>query len=92
MKEISMGFPAGYTITIGIPESVRHKILGACMDCNIGTWLFKGLKRIHSSDKTKDESGHLSSSQIYTDLWIVDGGATQHFTGHKSDFGDYHDI
>ena len=87
-----MGFPAGYTIAIGIPETVRHKIPGACMDCNIGTWLFKGLRRIHPSNKTNDESSHLSSSQVYNDLWIVDGGATHHFTGHKSDFNDYHDI
>ena len=92
MKEISMGFPAGYTITIGIAEPIRHKILGACMDCNVGTWLFNGFKRIESSNNTKSESVHLSSSQTYTDLWIVDGGATQHFTGHKSDFSDYHDI
>ncbi len=63
MKEISMGFPARYTITIGIAEPMRHRILGACMDCNVGTWLFNGFRRIHSSSNTKSESIHLSSSQ-----------------------------
>ena len=90
MKELSMGFPTGYTITIGISEPMRHKILGACMDCNIETWIFNSFNRARAIKE--DESIHLNSSAGYNDMWIVDGGATQHFTGHRSDFSEYHAI
>jgi hypothetical protein len=92
MKELAMGFPTGYTITIGVREPMRHKILGACMDCNIGTWIFDNFNRAYASDNRKAESTHFGFNEEYKDMWIVDGRATQHFTGHRSDFIDYHDI
>ncbi len=63
--KISMGFPLSYTITIGIAESLRHKILGACMDNNVGTWLFNIFKRIHKRHHDEPDGTYLSSIDEY---------------------------
>ena len=46
------------------------------------------------SECNETASIHISSeeSQAHKDLWIVDGGATQHFSGRKTDFSEYMDI
>ena len=46
------------------------------------------------TESNKAESIHISSedSSSYNDLWVVDSGATQHFSGHKEDFSDYKEI
>jgi hypothetical protein len=64
------------------------------MDNNIGNWLLNAFMLTSQAECNKAESVHISSenSQTYNDLWVVDGGATRHFSGHKTDFCEYNDI
>ena len=84
-------YPRGSTSATGITASMRHKIFGACIDFNISNWL------IGASLKMQQPTIHAAHLSSYTtqptfDLtkfpneWIVDGGATTHFTGHITDY------
>ena len=76
---------------------MRHKILGACLDFNISNRLIGASLKLQ---KLATHSAHLSShtTQPTFDLtkfpneWIVDGGATAHFTGHITDYINYNTI
>lgn len=41
MKELAMGYKRGTTIAEGPLTSLRRKLLGACLDHNVSTWLMK---------------------------------------------------
>ncbi len=92
-----MGYPRGGTSATGITTSMRHKILGACLDFNISNWLIGASLKLQ---KSATHAAHLSSytTQSTFDLtkfpneWIVDGGATAHFTGHITDYINYNTI
>ena len=89
-----MGYPRGSTSAIGITTSMRHKILGACLDFNISNWIIGASLKLRSS---MAHAAHLSSYNTqptfdlikFPDEWIVDGGATAHFTGHIADYISY---
>ena len=61
------------------------------MDANISKWLMAASLQSHQHETPPMTSAHYASLPTehftqYHDQWIVDGGATSHFTGHKSDF------
>ncbi|MFN9944535.1 MAG: hypothetical protein ACK56I_34215, partial [bacterium] len=100
-----MGYKIGTTGAEGLPASLRHKLLGACMDQNVSIWLLKACKhRTHDTSHEAASASHLaghhrahSSCEVeapwfssgFLDDWIYDTGATAHFTGHRSDYWDY---
>ena len=94
MKELAMGYPRGSTSAIGITTSMRHKILGACLYFNILSWIIGASLKLQNSTV---HAAHLSSYNTqptfdlikFPDEWIVDGGATTHFTGHIADYINY---
>ena len=91
IKELAMGYKKGATATEGLVTSLRHKLLGACMDHNISTWLIKACKTPlpadsahHGSAPPEAEAQWFSMGLL--DDWVYDTGATAHFTGHRSDY------
>jgi hypothetical protein len=111
MKELAMGYKRGTTTIEGLSASIRHKLLGACMDLNISRWLIGACQDYAASTTNQNpvgDAGLLSTPRTpsippkvshtnntatkYQDDWIVDTGATAHFTGHISDFSDYIEI
>jgi hypothetical protein len=86
-----MGYTIGSTNTGGVTIAMRHKVLGACMDQNIATWLLRSIIQAVEPQCMLNlgpmtYQAHLHNSEQFPDSWIVDGGATSHFTGHRSDF------
>ena len=84
-----MGYDAGSTSIEGISTAIRHKILGACMDLNVSKWLIQSsLNFINSHSNARGHYSTLPAPDIiqFPNQWIVDGGATSHFTGHHTDF------
>ena len=91
IKELAMGYAAGSTATGGVTVTMRHKVLGACVDQNIAKWLLQSLlqpiaPQANLSQASMTYQVHSHNSKDFPDKWIVDGGATSHFIGHKSDF------
>ena len=41
IKELAMGYDKGATKLQGVTDTMRHKILGACMDLNVATWIVR---------------------------------------------------
>ena len=41
IKEVAMRYDVGSTAIEGISTTMRHKLLGACMDLNIAKWLIQ---------------------------------------------------
>ena len=91
IKELAMGYDIGSTAAGGITIAMRHKVLGACMDQNIARWLLQSviqpiaLQSNFNMAPTVYQTHH-HNSQDFPDRWIVDGGATSHFTGHQPNF------
>ena len=61
------------------------------MDQNIAKWLLRSFlqpiaPRANLSQAPTAYKVHTHNSKDFPDKWIVDGGATSQFTGHKSDF------
>ena len=85
-----MGYPRGATEAQGISPTMRHKILGACLDFNIASWLLRSSLRYTATATSSNLSIYSMTTKFDTtsfpDQWIVDGGATAHFTGHVTDF------
>ena len=48
IKDLAMGYPRGSTSATGITTSIRHKILGACLDFNISNWLIGASLKLHT--------------------------------------------
>ena len=95
IKEVSMGYDVNCTSIEGISSSIRHKILGACMDLNISKWLLLSslqFAKQHPNVSSYHSNLPPSEMQNLPDQWIVDGGATSHFTGHRTDFFTFQDI
>lgn len=88
-----LGNKRGTTTIDGLLTSLRHKLLGACLDHNISKWLLKA-----SQVYAQSENAHHSSlppntdPSCYPDNWIVDTGDTPHFTGHQSNFSNCREI
>ena len=81
-----MGYKRGSTAINGLMNSARHKLLGACLDQNVATWLISESLR-YTPPEAANYSDDLPPNS-YPDAWIVDGGATTHFTAHRSDFAE----
>lgn len=93
MKELAMGYTMGTTTTEGLFASMRHKLLGACLDHNVSTWLMKARQAYAQSERAhRNVTASNYNQPDYPDNRIVDTGATTHFTGHRSDFSDYQEI
>ena len=89
IKEMAMGYPRGSTAAGGVNPSMRHKVMGACMDHNIARWLLPAARqpdKHHTSERPTAYINYQHNSHTFPDQWIVDGGATSHFSGHESDF------
>ena len=85
IKELAMGYPAGSTAAGGVTVTMRHKVLGACMDQNIAKWLLKSFlqpvtPQANLSQAPMTYRVHTHDHTDFPDKWIVDGGATSHFT------------
>ena len=87
MKELAMGYKRGSTAISGLMSSARHKLLGACLDQNVAAWLISMSLHYIPSEAANFNDDLPPNS--YPDAWIVDGGATAHFTAHRSDFAEY---
>ncbi len=94
IKEVAMGYKKGSTTMEGITETMRHKILGACMDLNVATWIIRhAIQTVPTSTYLTIHPTQIKFNKIqYADKWIVDGGATSHFTGHVTEFIEHHRI
>ena len=60
IKELAMGYKRG--ATEGLVASLRHKLLGACLDHNISVWLLKACK-----DHKLDDSALHSSAPLLSE-------------------------
>ena len=97
IKELAMGYKKGTTAAGGRMSSLRHKLLGACLDHNISVWLLKACRDHQAADSAHHGSASPKSEAQwfplgFLDDWIYDTGATAHFTCHRSDYLAYEDI
>ena len=97
IKELAMGYTIGSTAAGGVTVAMRHKVLGACMDQNIARWLLRSISQpttpqCNLSLTPAVYQPHPHDRLQFPDTWIVDGGATSHFTGHRSDFTSFQHI
>ena len=59
------------------------------MDHNIARWLLRAARQPgqhHSSESPTAYISYRHDPHTFPHQWIVDGGATSHFSGHESDF------
>ena len=91
IKEATMGYNIGSTAAGGVTVAMRHRVFRVCMDQNIARWLIPSVfqpipqqERLNKAPMIYQKHHH--NKQDIPDFWIVDGGATSHFTGHRSDF------
>ena len=69
IKELAMGYKKGAIAVEGLLASLRHKLLGACMDHNISVWLLKAYKNYPPNDNAH----HSSLSPAAEALWFLLG-------------------
>ena len=69
IKELAMGYKKGTIAAEGLVASLRHKLLGACLDHNISTWLLKACK----DHQLSDSALHSSASPASDDQWFSRG-------------------
>ena len=76
IKEVAMGYKKGSTKMEGVTETMRHKILGACMDLNVATWIIRHtIQTIPTSTYLTIHPTQIQFDKIqYGDKCIVDGG------------------
>ena len=99
IREVAMGMPYGATDAVGIDNTVRHRIIGACMDHNIARW-FVGACISHAQQPPEEQQQDRAAQSalvaepkaVYPHKWIDDSGCTKHMTGYRCDFLSYEPI
>ena len=72
IREAAMGMPVGHTHCEGLDAAQRLRLLGACMDHNVATWLLDKLAKYSTSDKpitlAEEQAAMRTAAQAPTDI------------------------
>ena len=84
IRACAMGFPIDTATLPDMDENLRHRILGGCLDANIGRWLVAALL-----SAKRPETALPSVHSLIGQYLIFDTGATRHLNAHRSEFLTY---